>query len=187
MTIATSAELVKPLAVGEIVPNCKLVSQSGEQGLFHEILDQNPAVIIFYRGSWWRFCVLQLVGVMRISEELKALGVKIMAISPDLPEKLMEVVNERSLDFTLYSDSKAELIEDFGLAFHLDDATVSLYLNEYKIDIEKSSGQTHHNLPVPAVYLVDKNKKVAFNYVNPDYKVRLDHNVLLEEVKSILG
>ncbi len=127
-----------------------------------------------------------MVGVSKILDDLKALGVEAMAISPDLPEKLQELAEAKHINFPLYSDSKAKVIEDFGIAFNLDDATVALYLNEYKIDIEKDSGEKHHNLPVPAVFLVDKDKKITFSYVNPDYKVRLDNETLLAEVKKAL-
>ncbi len=127
------------------------------------------------------------MGVKKIAEELRALGVEILAVSPDLPEKLQEVVDRRSLNFSLYSDTRVEMIERFGLAFHLDDATVALYLKEYKIDLEKDSGETHHNLPVPSVYVLDANKKVVFNYVNPDVTVRLEAKVLLDEVKRLFA
>ena len=34
-------------------------------------------------------------------------------------------------------------------------------------------------LPVPAVYLVDSEGTVQFNYVHPNYRVRLDPDLLL--------
>ncbi len=109
-----------------------------------------------------------------------------MAVSPDLPVYLNESIKSKKLAYPLYSDSKAKMIESFGVAFRLDDATVSQYLNEYKIDIERDSGEKHHHLPVPSVFIVDKDKKIFFSYVNPDYKVRLDHNDLLKEVIAML-
>ncbi len=68
----------------------------------------------------------------------------------------------------------------------MEDAAVAFMLDKYKIDIEKDSGEAHHNLPVPAVYVVDNEKKIHYNYVNPDYKIRVDHNIILSEVKSML-
>ncbi len=115
------------------------------------------------------------------------MGLEILVISPDLPEKLMELIEKNSLNFPLYSDSKMELAEAFGLGFHLDDSTVSLYLNEYKIDIEKDSGEKHHNLPVPAVYLADKNKDIVYSFSTPDYKIRLEQESLLDTVKTLFG
>jgi hypothetical protein len=42
-------------------------------------------------------------------------------------------------------------------------------------------------LPVPAVFLVTTNGLIQFEYVNPDYKVRLDPELLLAAAKIMLG
>jgi hypothetical protein len=37
----------------------------------------------------------------------------------------------------------------------------------------------HHELPVPAVFLVGTNLVIQFEYVNPDYSVRVHSELLL--------
>ena len=49
----------------------------------------------------------------------------------------------------------------------------------------KSSMEKHGILPVPAVFAVDRDGAIAFTYVNPDYKVRLPADELLEAAKTI--
>lgn len=39
-------------------------------------------------------------------------------------------------------------------------------------------------LPVPAVYLADEEGTVTFHYVHPDYKIRLDPDVLLAAAQA---
>jgi hypothetical protein len=51
--------------------------------------------------------------------------------------------------------------------------------------VEEASGQKHHMLPVPAVFLVATNGLIQFEYVNPDYKVRLEPELLLAAAKTI--
>ena len=75
-----------------------------------------------------------------------------------------------------------ELAKAFGLAFQVDEKTYKIYQG-YGIDLEASSGETHHLLPVPAVYLVGTDGVVDFNYVNPDYKVRLSADLVLDAAK----
>ncbi len=87
--------------------------------------------------------------------------------------------SSRKLNFPLFSDSSVELAEKFGLAFHMDDETVALYLEKFKIDLEKASGEKHHNLPVPAVYVLDASGTVTFMYSNPDHTARLSNEELL--------
>ena len=72
----------------------------------------------------------------------------------------------------------------FGIAFKVEDKIYNAYKNRFNLDLEEHSGQTHHLLPVPAVYIFGTDGKVRFQYVNPDYKVRLDFDVLLAAAKS---
>ena len=56
-------------------------------------------------------------------------------------------------------------------------------LESYHIDIEAASGETHHLLPVPAVFLTDADGKITYRYFNADYSVRLEAAELLKAAK----
>ncbi len=118
-----------------------------------------------------------------ILSTLQERGYGVIGICPDIPEGLQQVHGDKKLKFPLLSDSTVELSAALGIAFHVDDATVDLYLNQYKIDLEKASGHKHHNLPVPAVFVVDGAGKVQFVYTNPDHTTRLKNEQLLEVAK----
>ena len=87
--------------------------------------------------------------------------------------------------FRLLSDSDMAVARSFRVAYTLDDQTLA-ELKKYNIDVEEASGQNHHMLPVPAVFLVTTDGLVQFQYVNPNYKVRLDPDLLLSAAKIIL-
>lgn len=72
-----------------------------------------------------------------------------------------------------------------GIAFRLDDPTVAQY-GKFGIDVEAASGETHHELPVPAVFVIGTDGTIRFEYVNPDYKSRLDSDVLLSMARAAL-
>jgi len=74
----------------------------------------------------------------------------------------------------------------YGIAFRLDDAEVERY-RSYGIDLEQASGEDHHLLPVPSVFLIDRNGRVRWRYSNPDYKVRPDNDALLRAARGIRG
>jgi peroxiredoxin len=42
------------------------------------------------------------------------------------------------------------------------------------VDLEVAQGQTHHQLPVPSIFIIDRTGIVRFRYFNPDFRVRLD-------------
>ena len=120
-----------------------------------------------------------------IADELGDLGYRIVAISPDRPEKLRASVKQNELDYVLLSDSKMTVARAFGVAYKVDDETLKL-LHKYDIDLAEASGEEHHELPVPSVFLVGSSGKIDFEYVNADYKVRLDPDVLLAAAKSAI-
>ncbi len=103
-----------------------------------------------------------------------------VGICPDTIQGLEDVSTSRKLQYPLYSDASMQTATEFGLAHHVDDATVQMYKEQHKIDLEAASGHTHHNLPVPAVIVVDTSNRVQFTYINPDHKVRLSVEELLQ-------
>ena len=71
----------------------------------------------------------------------------------------------------------------FGVAYRVDDATIERYRG-FGIDLEAASGESHFQLPVPSVFLVDTGGKVLFRYYNPDYKIRIDPDALLAAARE---
>ncbi len=102
---------------------------------------------------------------------------QLLAISPDRPAKLRETINKHKLGFQLLSDSRMSAARAFRIAYKVDDATLK-QLRDSGIDLEEASGEKHHQLPVPAVFLVGTDGLIHFEYVNPDYRVRLHPDLL---------
>lgn len=72
----------------------------------------------------------------------------------------------------------------FGVAYQLDTAGVAQY-RRLGIDLEEASGETHHILPVPAVFLIDANGVVRFRHFDPDYTKRLETDRLMEAAREL--
>jgi peroxiredoxin len=128
---------------------------------------------------------LQLGRLQKIEPQLIDLGYQIIAISPDNPEKMNKYVKKKEYKYRLLSDSKMIAAKAFGIAFRVDDKTYRK-LKLFTIDLEKKSGEPHHLLPVPSVFVLGKDGIIKFEYVNPDYKVRLEEEKLLEEARKAL-
>ncbi|MEZ6065702.1 MAG: redoxin domain-containing protein [Planctomycetaceae bacterium] len=166
------AREVQPLEVGEAVPDAKLHDATGTETTLHKALGQQLTAIVFYRGHWCPICSRHTQELKSIQPQLKAAGVQLIAISPDTPEFVEDTHKTLEVPFPLYSDSDLDVIDAFGLGFVVDPETRQKYKG-FGIDLEKSSGQQHHVLPVPAVYLIDADGKVVFRHYDPDYRQRL--------------
>ncbi len=112
------------------------------------------------------------------------LGFPVVAISPDQPSKLEESRKANSLGYTLYSDSSLSAARAFGIVFQLSGDEVKRYKG-YGIDLADASGETHHQLPVPSVFLVEAGGTIRWVYSNPDYRVRPENAKLLKAARQV--
>lgn len=180
-----SAQGIRPLLVGAVVPELILNTSEGDPFDLNKALAKKDTVLIFYRGGWCPYCNMQLSGLKEIDSALIELGYQIIAVSADRPEKSKDTAAKHGKEYIFVSDNKMAGAKAFGIAFEVDDKTIEVYKG-YGIDLENASGEKHHILPVPAVFIIGKDGVIRFEYINPDYKIRLDPDVLICAAKAVL-
>jgi peroxiredoxin len=186
LTLGLTAAESTPLKIGDRVPDVVVQTVEGAGVALRAELAGQPSVVIFYRGGWCPYCVRHLAALAEVEADLLAAGFKLVALSPDRPAKLREKPALEKLNYILLSDSPATAARAFGLAFQVPDELVAKYKNEYKIDLEGDSGQTHHLLPHPAVFIVDAGGIIRFVHFDPDYRVRLTPEKILAAAKTVV-
>lgn len=177
--VANSVNEICPVKIGTEVPSAMIKSINGNDLDIKEIVKDQKSIIIFYRGGWCPYCNMHLSELQKIENDIVKLGYKIIAISMDKPEILSSTLSKHKIEYELYSDSKANACKEFGIAFKLPESEVNK-LRSYHMDVENSSGENHHILPVPSLFLVDQEGIIQFAYVNVDYKVRIDPSLVLD-------
>lgn len=105
------------------------------------------------------------------------------AIAPDTPDTMKATRARYNLRARFLSDSQMRAARAFRIAYEVDKETLA-QLERHGVSLETASGEKHHQLPVPAVYVVATNGLIQFAYVNPDYKVRLDPELLLAALQT---
>lgn len=182
--IADSAQAVRPILVGSPVPAVELSDLSGAPTTLAALLDGKPTVLVFYRGGWCPYCNVQLSELRKLGPDLAKHGFQLLAISPDRAEEIGKMLEKGDIDFTLASDSRALSLQAFGIAFRVDDATLEKYQG-FGIDLERASGETHHALPVPSVFVIDAAGVIQFGYVNPDYRTRVPLRMVRAAIEAV--
>ncbi|MFY8352364.1 peroxiredoxin-like family protein [Pseudoalteromonas sp. SSM20] len=182
-SIAESSDTVSPLLNGQLIPKVNVTRLDGSSQTLSAYLDNQKTILFFYRGGWCPFCNTQMGQLKKIEPKLKAMGYKLVGVSTDAPQDLQKSISKMALQYDLLSDFNSELSQAFGLAFFTDEATTKRYVK--RLDLtnplkKNGSGDARLVLPVPAIYLIDENGLVQFNYVNPNFKVRLHEQVLLK-------
>lgn len=181
--VPMTADAVRPLLIGARTPPLTLRDAEGRPVDLKALLAERPTVLVFYRGGWCMYCNTQLGQLKQAEAKVLESGWQIVAVSPDRPEKLKESLGKHQVNYTLLSDSDMTAARAFGIAFQVDDETATKYKG-YGIDLDDASGRDHHLLPVPSVFLVNADGTIVYQYVNPDYKVRLHPDVLLAMIAA---
>lgn len=182
--IASEAKATTPLKAGAEVPEVSVQSSDGEEVTIASLHEKRPVILVFFRGGWCPFCTRHTGELIKAYPEIQALDADLVGISPDSPENSKSNAEKNSVPFPLCSDASLQAARAFGLAFKVDDATLTKYKG-FGIDLEKASGQQHHALPIPAVYIVDKSGKITFAHSNPNYRERLDTKTIIAELKKL--
>lgn len=171
--VAETAEDISPLLIGEKIPSTKVLSMENEKVLTADLFKEKPTVLLFYRGGWCPYCNAHLAAVGEITEEIEAMGYQILAVSPDSPENLKKSLVDQQLDYRLFSDADGKFSQTMGLAFKSPEKYASM-LGDY------SDGGNTGFLPVPALFIVDGEGTILFEYISPDYKNRIEAPLLLK-------
>jgi len=174
------------LAVGADAPPISSKDVNGNLFELNQAAAEGPVVLVFYRGGWCPYCSTQLRGLQAdaLPEIKKAMG-KLVAISVDKMESALKTKEKESLGMTVLSDPTARILKSYDVDYKVPDELAEKYIKKYKIDLEAHSGQKHHIIAVPAVYVIDENSKITFAYVNEDYKVRAQVDDILAAVKAL--
>lgn len=172
--IADAPENVSPILIGEKIPNMSLLDVNGKEVKTNEILSQKT-VLIVYRGVWCPYCNAQLADMQEIEKQIIELGYQVIAISPDSPNFLKQTEDNKKLKYQLFSDSDGKFSQALGIAFKKEKGKLDKY----------SEGKNPGFLPVPTVYVVNKNQEIEFLYINPNYTKRLSGDMLLAVLKKL--
>lgn len=181
--VAENANEICPVLTGQQIPDVLVTNLDDTDKNLRELVSAKPTVLIFYRGGWCPYCNSHLSELIDVEDDLTKLGYQILAVSMDKPSKLKETLDKTEINYTLLSDADAEAVKAFGLAFRVEDELNKKYL-KMGIDLEASSGESHQILPVPAAFILDTDGKIHYSYVNPDYKTRINAEVLLKAAET---
>ncbi|HGJ5857312.1 thioredoxin-dependent thiol peroxidase [Arsenophonus nasoniae] len=105
---------MSPLKAGDKAPQFSLPDQDGEIINLSDYLGQR-VLIYFYPKAMTPGCTIQACGLRDEWDKLKQMGVEVLGISTDKPEKLSRFAEKEMLEFTLLSDYKHEVAEKFGV------------------------------------------------------------------------
>ncbi|WP_207281952.1 peroxiredoxin-like family protein [Pseudomonas sp. FW300-N2F2] len=172
---------------GDLLEPFTLLKVEGGSLSRDELLANGPAVLIFFRFAGCPACNITLPYYQRqLYPRLHALGVPLVAVSPQVPEKLVEIKTRHNLDLQVASDPDNRLGRRLGILYSFDEASRKAVLAKGK-SIGETTGTGTWELPQPTVVVIAKDGTVAFAEVSPDWLVRTEAEPILHAIKQLLG
>ncbi len=161
-----------------------LPNVDGKQVKLSEKLKDGPIILTFYRGGWCPYCNLQLKAYQDHLEQFKAAGGQLIAISPESMESAETTVKKHELQYEILTDNLNKEARKYGLVFKLPEDLKEVYL-KFGLDLEKNQGNDSWELPIPATYVIDKNGKIVYSFLNVDYVQRAEPKDIINALKKL--
>ena len=158
--LAASGIAQRALKAGDRVPDFRLPDVRGDYVRLSELLAKGPVVVSFYRGGWCPYCNLELRALQKALPEITRLGAQLVAVSPQTPDESLSTAEKNQLTFAVLSDVGSVTAKAFGIAFDIAEELRPLY-PRFGHALPDKNGDESWVLPIPATYVIDRNRTVA--------------------------
>lgn len=180
--VIAQAQKPEGLFINSKAPDFKLKDQSGVEVSLKELRKKGPVVLLFYRGNWCPFCNKQLKALQDSLGLIQAKGAQVVAITPEMSEGIDSTIRKTGAVFPILYDEGMKVAANYEVAFNVEERTV----NRYKmagIDLQKTNGQKTAMLPIPAVYIINKEGSVTYRFFDENYRNRVSVKEIVKNIK----
>jgi peroxiredoxin len=171
--------------VGEQAADAELEDFHGTKVSLAKLWAKGPVLLVFYRGGWCPFCNFQVRSLARAYPDFQKRAVTPALIRVDRPSEAAKTQANYSITFPVLSDPDLVAHRAYRVLQEVDDATLAKY-EEWGIDLEKSSGRSHHTIAIPSMFLIDETGVIRWAHADRDYKVRPTIEQLLSALDGVL-
>lgn len=181
-TFLTNAQNPQGLQVNQIAPDFAAKDQNGNTVTLKSLLSKGSVVLVFYRGEWCPYCNKYLKEMEESLVEITKKGASVVAVTPEVPEYIAKSVEKTSASFPILHDNGLKIMKNYDVSYKLDDKTANRY-KRLNIDLNEINGDVNReNLPVPAVFVINKQGVIVYRFFDPDYTNRAPISVLMKHI-----
>jgi len=167
-------------ADGSVLQDAELLDVHGEPTTLYEVLDEKPAVVVFYRGAWCPYCNIALRTYQsELLPELAARGVSLLAISPQRPDGSLSMQEKNDLAFAVLSDPGNQIAGQLGILTAPSSGVRAVQL-ELGLDLEAVNADGTVAIPMPTTVIADAERVIRWIDVHPDYTTRSEPSEILD-------
>jgi len=153
------------LSVGARLPQFTLADTDRNEFDSKSLLG-SPAVLMFYRGNWCPLCMAQIREIADRYQELEAMGIKVVLISPQPEEYSRKLAAQYNLPFEYLIDSDNRLAIELGIAV------------QNGVPIGMPGGYSPDTV-LPTLVVCNEKGTIVFSDQTDNYRVRPEPDVFL--------
>lgn len=155
-----------------------------EAGATPALLENGPAILLFFRGRWCPFCIAQLEAWNRLVPAISRAGIALAAISPMIPHQSSLTHDQHRLVFPLLSDTGNRVARQFGIMYSVPEEQRKVYRRTF-VNLPFVNGDESWELPIPATFAVGRDGIIVYSHVDADYTKRPEPLEVLAEVERV--
>lgn len=174
------------LFINSKAPDFKGKDQNGNVIALKDLRKKGTVVIIFYRGYWCPYCNKELQKLEDSLQLIKEKGAQLIAITPEKQEGIAKTIEKTKASYPIITDDELKIMKAYDVAYQVDGKTVARY-KMASIDLAANNGQKADAvyLPIPAVYIINKQGEITYRYFDSDYRKRPYVKEILENLKGL--
>ena len=127
---------------------------------------------------------MELEALQEIDSEVRALGARIVALTPELERYTRSLHKKLNLTFDILTDLHLKTADQFQLVFVLPDYLRDLY-KSFGNSLDRFHDESEYRLPMPARYIIDQAGIIRAADVNADYTVRPEPSETLRLLQKL--
>jgi peroxiredoxin len=171
----------KGISVNDKAPDFIAKDQNGNKVQLNNELKNGAVVVVFYRGQWCPYCNKQLKALQDSLGFIKEKGATLIAVSPEKPANISKTVEKTKATYSVLFDDSLKIMKSYDVAYGVDTATIQKY-KKFGIDFYDANGSNGATLPVPAVYIINKDGIIIFKHFDADYRKRVSVQEILSHL-----
>ncbi|MDC7222830.1 MAG: peroxiredoxin-like family protein [Spirochaetales bacterium] len=179
--VRESGIVERALNVGDRAPDFVLSNPLGRSVKLYDCLKEGPVLLTWYRGSWCPYCNLTLKALQEELPRFKAIGARLLALTPELPDRSLSLQEKGQLEFEVLSDRDNRVARKYGLVFELTREVAEIYGDKFKL--KEHNGDEGNELPLAATYIIDRDGNIRYAFLDGDYRNRAEPS----ELTKLLG
>jgi peroxiredoxin len=172
------------LAVGDPLPDFALADGTGRVWASGELLDRGPLVLALFRGGWCPYCELTMLALEDARPAIEALGASAVGVMPGDSAAVAATAAKRGIRYPLLADPASGFARMCGLAYELSPGHVRIHQARGR-NFPALHNDAIWRLPVPAVFVVEPNARVAFAFSDADPARWPDPDALLASLEDL--